>query len=114
MISWCCLPFENSIKHLGSKGISVFAEIACGYKNFALVAQSIEKEEYLQMINAEKGSWEKLREAIINDYPHFTVTTYAQIKFCPFCGCDLSELIERKPKEFDELNKLAKKLQICK
>ena len=96
----CCIPLKNMIENAGIEGISVIAHREGARRRFCLQARPYRADQLDRVASADDNARAVLRELGLEP---LHVAMNAPIGFCPKCGTDLAELIERHVMEFDDL-----------
>jgi hypothetical protein len=90
--SFCCAGFQNHISDAGHRGIAVLAVATSEGVRFRLQSRGIDFEDE-----------NKFRP--IQEFPEIkiNVSCMTGLKYCPFCGCRLQDLVKASPKVFEDL-----------
>ncbi len=93
---FCCGGFKRLLSTAGEKGFSVIASWEGNKRVFCLQARPFESHvvEKYSAINPETGYvyWPELRDIRGVSVP-YTIEMETLISYCPFCGRDLTDLI---------------------
>lgn len=87
---FCCAGFENLVRAAGERGIAALVREEPDRLMFMLQSRGIAFEDERKKIRTDS-------EFIIN------VSCNVGMRFCPFCGTQLRDLVDRNPKGFREL-----------
>jgi len=90
---YCCQSFENYVLRAGTNGISIV--LCSGPKNlqfamqYRVVSDGMDLEKEMPVISSLQGG--------------ITLIATVRVLFCPFCGTELSKIIESYQEQFNEL-----------
>lgn len=107
MSIWCCQWFKRMLDEIGEKGFSIIAYKDAEYRTFYLQSRPFEKEviEDFEKVNPLTG--ETNVPEIRNSEGHIVPLTISQqipLSYCPSCGADLNEIINKEISDFDALS----------
>lgn len=95
---FCCPGFENSVRNAGQRGIAALAKRTCDGIVFVLQSRGIAFGDESQI-----GPMPGFPDIMIN------VSCTTGLRFCPWCGRRLQDLVEASPRVFEKLVQKHKK-----
>jgi len=100
---YCCHTFENIVQNAGNRGFAILVRrlMSVGLM-FELQERAIAFADEASMFkrsSSEQSSWTMAQPSPASA----TLAASGIIRFCPFCGRRLEELIAADPKFFEEL-----------
>ena len=98
---FCCVGFEHRVTDAGQRGIAVLVLKTTDGIKFRLQSRGIAFEDE-----------NKIHPISVNI--KINVSCECGLRFCPFCGRKLQELVKDSPEYFEELADKHKKLQTIK
>jgi hypothetical protein len=107
-IDVCCAPFGRMLHRAGEKGFSAIAVCDGPERMFEMQARPWDREvsQHFNAIDPQTGyvRWPDLRDAKRQVVPWVTILHHP-LRFCPFCGGDLSSVIASLGERFTSLAK---------
>jgi hypothetical protein len=95
-MTFCCSVFADLVDSAGKAGLSVIAKESGALQGFFLQARAHDVDQEYKL--------RQMPRAIDPPKP-FVMLVQQGIKFCPFCGNSLDEVILSQPEEFFELSR---------
>ncbi|MBN1207284.1 MAG: hypothetical protein JXB05_20535 [Myxococcaceae bacterium] len=91
----CCGGFEGLLDAAGQRGLSVIAAEEAGQRGFRLQARACDAADIPMLAKRLAGE----REGLSN----VSLAAQTGMRYCPFCGTELDQLIGRRVEEFGVL-----------
>lgn len=90
--AFCCFGFQNSVSEAGRRGISLLVIKTSKGIGFRLQSRGIAFEDQ-----------DKLKAVPNSPDIKINISSVVGLKFCPWCGRKLEELVKASPVTFEEL-----------
>lgn len=87
---YCCAGLENLVGNAGERGIAVLVRVTKDGIRFVLQSRGVAHED--------EGKLQPMPLDI-----NVNISCNVGLRYCPFCGRRLAELVESDPKSFNEL-----------